>query len=176
MNQMFFSSWDSLLRTMVVGILAYLCLLVILRVTGKRTLSKLNAFDLVVTVALGSTLATALLNKQTALADGVLAFAILCGLQFMVTWSSVRSRWVRNSVKSEPKLVVHQGTAIETALKRERLTMDEIQAAARAANLPGIHQAAAMVLETDGSLSVIPSSKVDSEDFELAGSGLERHS
>jgi uncharacterized membrane protein YcaP (DUF421 family) len=55
---MFFSGWDSLLRTLVVGLLAYVVLVVFLRLSGKRTLSKLNAVDLVVTVALGSTLAT----------------------------------------------------------------------------------------------------------------------
>ena len=157
MNTMFFSNWESLLRTFVVGILAYVTLLVILRVTGKRTLSKLNAFDFVVTVALGSTLATVLLNKQVALADGALAFAVLCGLQFMVTWSSVRSRLVRNLVKSEPRLVVHRGQPIDSALRAERLTLDEVQAAARAAQLAAIDQAEAIVLETDGTLSVIPS-------------------
>lgn len=157
MNTMFFSSWESLLRTFVVGILAYVSLLVILRITGKRTLSKLNAFDFVVTVALGSTLATVLLNKQVALADGAMAFAVLCGLQFVVTWSSVRSKLVRNLVKSEPRLVVHRGQPIDSALRAERLTLDEVQAAARAAQLSAIHQAEAIVLETDGTLSVIPS-------------------
>ena len=157
MNTMFFGSWESLLRTFLVGILAYITLLVILRITGKRTLSKLNAFDFIVTVALGSTLATVLLNKQVALADGALAFAVLCGLQFVVTWSSVRMKWVRNLVKSEPRLLVHRGKPIEPALRDERLTLDEIQAAARAAKLAGIEQAEAIVLETDGTLSVLPS-------------------
>jgi len=60
-----------------------------------RTLSKMNAFDLVVTVSLGSTLATVLLAKDVALADGALAFGLLVGLQFLVTWSSVRARWAR---------------------------------------------------------------------------------
>jgi len=83
-----FSGWDSLLRTLVVGVLAYVTLVVFLRVSGKRTLSKMNAFDLVVTVALGSTLATVLLAKDVTKAEGTLAFALLIGLQFAVTWSS----------------------------------------------------------------------------------------
>ena len=58
---MWFDSWDSLLRVIAGGFAAYASLVVLLRVSGKRTLSKLNAFDLVVTVALGSTLATMLL-------------------------------------------------------------------------------------------------------------------
>jgi uncharacterized membrane protein YcaP (DUF421 family) len=76
-------------------VLAYVVLVVFLRLSGLRTLSKLNAFDLVVTVALGSTLATVLLTKDVALADGALAFALLIALQFVVTWSSVRVGWLR---------------------------------------------------------------------------------
>jgi uncharacterized membrane protein YcaP (DUF421 family) len=70
---MFFDSWTGMLRVVVVGTLAYAALVLLLRATGKRTLSKMNAFDLVVTVALGSTLATVLLSKDIALAEGVVA-------------------------------------------------------------------------------------------------------
>jgi uncharacterized membrane protein YcaP (DUF421 family) len=73
LDRVFFSGWDSLLRTLVVGVLAYVALVVFLRISGKRTLSKMNAFDLIVTVALGSTLATVTLSKEVALADGALA-------------------------------------------------------------------------------------------------------
>lgn len=106
---MFFDSWMSLVRTGVVGVSAYALLVLLLRVSGKRTLTKLNAFDLVVTVALGSTLATVLLSKDVALADGVLAFALLIFLQLAVTWLSVRSKTVSRLVKAEPRLVFHQG-------------------------------------------------------------------
>ena len=68
-----FDSWGALGRIILVGALAYFALVLILRASGKRTLSKLNAFDLVVTVALGSTLATVLLSKDVALAEGVVA-------------------------------------------------------------------------------------------------------
>ena len=78
---MFFDDWFGLLRVMVVGVAAYAALVALLRASGKRTLAKLNAFDFVVTVALGSTLATVLLSKDVALAEGLRAFALLTGLQ-----------------------------------------------------------------------------------------------
>ncbi|MEO6887893.1 MAG: DUF421 domain-containing protein, partial [Ktedonobacteraceae bacterium] len=59
---MFFTTWATLLRTVVVGVLAYIALVVFVRISGKRTLSKMNAFDLIVTISLGSTLASALLS------------------------------------------------------------------------------------------------------------------
>ena len=64
MERIFFDGWSVLFRTAVVGVLAYVCLIFFLRISGKRTLSKMNAFDFVVTVALGSTLAT-ILRDQT---------------------------------------------------------------------------------------------------------------
>lgn len=155
MEQLFFSGWASLLRTLVVGVLAYVTLVVVLRLTGKRTLSKMNAFDLVVTVALGSTLATVLLTKGIALADGALAFALLVGLQFAVTWTSVRVRWVRQLVTGEPLMLLHKGDVLPSALRRARVTRDEVQAAVRAAGLASLSEVAAVVLETDGSFSVI---------------------
>lgn len=65
MDHILFQSWSGLGRVTIVGLTAYLALVLMLRVSGKRSLAKLNAFDLVVTVALGSTLATTLLSKDS---------------------------------------------------------------------------------------------------------------
>lgn len=75
---------------MIVGVPAYVALVFILRLSGKRSLSQMNAFDLFVTVSLGSTLATVLLSKSVALAEGIAALALLLFLQFSITWLSVR--------------------------------------------------------------------------------------
>src|SRR5690606_35713547 len=109
MDKVFFDSWESILRTLIISVLAYGSLVVILRVSGKRTLSKMNAFDLIVTIALGSTLATVLLNKDVALADGVLTFALLISFQYIITYWSARSRKVNKLVKSTPTLLVYRG-------------------------------------------------------------------
>lgn len=155
MELIFFSGWESLLRTLVVGLLAYIVLVVFLRLSGKRTLSKMNAFDLVVTVALGSTLATVLLTKDVALADGALAFALLIGLQFAVTWSSVRARWVRQAVSGDPLMLMYRGEFLPAALRQARVTEAEVRAAVRAVGIGSLGQVQAVVLETDGSISVV---------------------
>ncbi|PCC98050.1 DUF421 domain-containing protein [Halopseudomonas pelagia] len=155
MEGVFFDSWATLLRTLVVAVLAYVVLIAFLRISGKRTLSKMNAFDLIVTVALGSTLATVLLSKDVALAEGALAFAMLIGLQFVVTWSSVRARWVRRWVTGEPRLLYYRGEMLDQALRHARVTVDEIEAAVRASGMATLEQAESVVLETDGSFSVI---------------------
>ncbi len=155
MDHIFFDDWDKLIRTLVVGVLAYTSLVIFLRVYGKRTLAKLNAFDLIVTVSLGSTLATILLNKDVTLAQGALAMLLLISMQFLVTWSSVRSRSVKAAVSSEPSMLVYRGQVLSSALLDARLTEDEVMASIRSAGIAGLDQVEAVVLETDGSLSVV---------------------
>lgn len=154
----FFDTWTSLGRVILVGALAYGGLVLMLRISGKRTLSKMNAFDLVVTVALGSTLATVLLNRSIPLAEGLAAFALLIGLQFVITWLSVRSDAVKNAVKSQPTVLVSRGTPLPDALKWQRVTMDEVQAALRQSGQSDLDDRTTVVLETDGSISVMRTS------------------
>jgi uncharacterized membrane protein YcaP (DUF421 family) len=155
MDAMFFDGWQSLVRTLVVGVFAYGALVLFLRIAGKRTLSKMNAFDWVVTVALGSTLATILLSKDVSLAQGALALALLIGLQFIVTWSSVRSPWVRKVIAAEPSLLVYQGRCLEATMHRERVTAEDIMAAIRESGHASIEEVGAVILATDGAFNVI---------------------
>lgn len=152
---MFFDGWDSLLRTLIVGVLAYVALIVFLRVSGKRTLSKMNAFDFIVTIALGSTLATVLLTKDISFAEGALAFALLIGLQFVVTWTSVRIIWVRKIMTGEPLMLLYCGEFLPAALRQARVTKDEVRAGVRSAGFSSLVKVQAVILETDGSFSVV---------------------
>ncbi len=172
MKNIFFDSWVVLGRTAVIGVLAYFTLIAFLRLSGNRTLSKMHAFDLVVTVALGSTLASIVVDRSVALAQGALAFALLIGLQFSITWSSVRSHWVRKLVTGEPTLLLFRGTILKEALQKARFTEEEIYAAVRGAGLSALNEANAVVLETDGSISVVrgdPEAGVSTLDFIPAG-------
>ncbi|MBB4912737.1 DUF421 domain-containing protein [Actinophytocola algeriensis] len=123
---MFFDSWSGVGRVALLGALAYLAVVVALRLSGKRTLAKMNAFDLVVTVALGSTLATILLTQQVALLEGVTALAVLVVLQFLVAWLAARSSTVRKAVKSQPSYLLHRGRLLPEALRAHRVTEDEV--------------------------------------------------
>ena len=155
MEAIFFNGWSVLGRTLLIGVLAYVSLVFMLRVSGKRTLAKMNAFDLVVTVAIGSTLATIVLSKSVALAEGLLALALLIGMQFAISWSSTRMPWLRRVVTGEPRLLLRDGTMLDEALRDARVTREEVRAAVRAAGIGDLGDVAAVVLETDGSFSVI---------------------
>ena len=156
---MWFDSIDQLVRVVVAGSVAYVVLVAVLRVSGKRTLAKLNAFDLVVTVAFGSTLATILLSADVSIAEGVAALALLAVLQFVVALISSRLRFGRRVLTSRPTLLMTNGEYDDDAMRRHRMGPDEIRQAIRASGSGDIRSVAAVVLETDGSLSVIPADK-----------------
>lgn len=161
-----FNSWSALFNTIIIGTLAYFVLIILLRISGKRTLSKWNAFDFVVTVAFGSILATTLLSKNTSLIQGALGFAVLVVLQSIISWLSVRYPQMQNLIKSQPALLLYQGQLRHDTLKRERVTEGEIRAAVRSNGIAALEDVEAVVLETNGSFSVIE--KIGSESSESA--------
>ena len=165
MNLIFFDGWTQPLRTLLIGLCAYVLLIFMLRISGKRTLSKMNAFDFIVTIALGSTLATVLISKDVTLTQGGFAFALLIGLQFVVTWSSVRVSWLRKLVTGEPTLLLFRGELLREGMRQTRVTEAELRAAVREFGLRGFDEAEAVVLETDASFSVLKKSNADAGDI-----------
>jgi uncharacterized membrane protein YcaP (DUF421 family) len=152
---MFFDDWFGLFRILMVGVLAYAAIIFWLRLSGKRTLSKWNAFDFIVTVALGSTLATVVMSEDVVLFEGVAALGLLVGLQFAITFLAVRFDWLKKIVNSEPALLLEKGEFLRGRMRGERVTESEIRMAIRAEGIGGTEEVEAVVLETDGSFSVI---------------------
>ena len=111
---MFLQNAADLWRILVVGVLTYPALIAVLRLSGKRTLAKMNAFDLIVTVALGSTLATILLSRDVALLEGLTALVLLVALQLIASWLSVRWSPVRRLLKSSPHCCCATGSSSPT--------------------------------------------------------------
>ncbi|TYP90302.1 DUF421 domain-containing protein [Blastococcus xanthinilyticus] len=156
---MWFDTWSDVIRVLLVGAAAYATVVVILRLSGKRTLTKLNAFDLVVTVALGSTLATILLSSDVAWTEGAVALGLLALLQAVVAWLTVRWPGLRTVVTSRPTLVLRDGEPLHDRMREVRVGVSEIHQAVRSSGAGDLADVAAVVLESDGSLSVIPAKK-----------------
>lgn len=155
MDKIFFDNWESVARIAINTTLAYTAMVILLRISGKRTLSKMNAFDFIVTVALGSSLATVALSKSVPLLDGVLAFVLFISLQYCLTWLSVRVKTVKKVITSEPVLLLYRGKMLHDVMKRERITEEEIKVAARESGTTGLHNLHSVILETTGTMSVI---------------------
>jgi uncharacterized membrane protein YcaP (DUF421 family) len=157
---MWFDSWSDILRVLAVGAAAYGTLVLLLRLSGKRTLAKLNAFDWIVSVALGSTLATILLSSDVSWSEGVAALVLLAALQFAVAWTTTHLRGGREVVTARPTLLLEDGRVLQEALSAQRMTESELRQAVRASGCGDLSSVAAVVLETDGSVSVITAQQV----------------
>lgn len=156
MNEsMFFASWGSIGRVLLVGTLAYAGLVLLLRISGNRTLSKMNSFDLVITVAFGSVLASILTSADLSLSTGMVAIGLLILLQYLITWLSVRSRSLSRTVKTQPTLLLSGGHFRTAALRKVRVTEEEVRSAVRQHGYGDLDRVAAVIMESDGSLSVI---------------------
>lgn len=152
---MIFENWPKLERVFLMAILAYTALVLLLRISGKRTLAKMNVFDFVFVVALGSALATTILSPNITLTEGVLAVMTLIALQVVLSWVCVRSRSLDKLINGEPTLVFYRGEFLRERMQKERVTEEKLRAAIRNKGLGDLDSAKCVVLETDGTFSVI---------------------
>lgn len=152
---LFFQDWWSIFRILISAVTIYLLLILLLRISGKRTLSDMNIFDFVITVAIGTTFSSTIISKDVTILDGLLALGLLIFLQFMIAWITVRFSWVQRIIKSRPSIVFLNGEFQYTAMKKERVSKEEILQAMRSQGVRLEEQVEAVVLETNGNFSVL---------------------
>ncbi|HMJ16961.1 MAG TPA: YetF domain-containing protein [Gemmatimonadaceae bacterium] len=155
----FFDGWYNIGRAITLSVIGFLSLIALLRVSGKRTLSKLNVFDFVFVVAVGSVFAASIMEKDVTLVEGIAALATLVGMQIGLAELAARSELAERIINGEPALLLSHGRFIPRALKRERITEEEVRAAIRAKGVTRVEDVDAVVLENDGTLTVAWTSK-----------------
>lgn len=155
----FFGGWEPVARVLVVGTLAYAAMVLLLRVTGKRTLAQMNAFDFIVTVALGASFGRVLTARSVALVEAVSAFALLVFLQYAVTWIQIRSPRFARTITAPPSLLFFRGQILHDSLRRERVTEAELKTAIREHGAGSFDEVEAVVLESNGRFAVVKSGK-----------------
>lgn len=151
----FYNGWETLVRILIVGTLAYLALAISLRLAGKRVLARMDSFDFVGNVALGSTLAAIVLTPSISVAEGLVAYVVLVGIPVAINYISSRSPSIRTLLNGEPTLLMFNGHFINHALKIARVSRDEIMEAIRKDGFGAIEDVHAVVLEIDGHFSVV---------------------
>lgn len=156
-KDLFYAGHEPLVRTLVIAVVAYPAMLFLVRVSGHRTLSKMNAFDMIVTIALGSTLASVITSESLALAQGLLAFFLLVFMQYGITFMVRRSSTIEHHVNGEPTLLFHRGRFLHRALDEARLTESNVLAAMRSTGASTTDDVESVVLETNGTISVVRS-------------------
>ena len=157
MKELLFKDWESLWHIAVCALLSFVTLFVFIRVSGKRTLAKLTAFDFVVTVTLGSTLSSMILKKVT-LSEGAVALIVIIALQYLLAWMAKRSEKMEKLINSSPTLLFYNGQFLDEAMDKEVITKEEIYAEIRKFRLLQMEDVQAVVMELNGELTVVKKS------------------
>ena len=145
---------DLVLRTAAV----FVFLLVLTRVIGRRELSALQPFDLILLIILGDAVQQGLTQDDYSLTGAFLVIGTFALLQVFVSWVGFRFPRARPVLEGEPIIVVQDGQVIERNLKRERLTVEEIAEEARSQQIAHLADVRWAVLETNGNISFITKS------------------
>jgi len=140
------------------GIVVFVFLFVLVRVMGRRELSSLEPFDLILLIILGDAVQQGLTQDDYSLTGAMLAVGTIAILQIATSWLNFRVPRLRPILDGEPIVVVQDGRPIERNLKRERLTNDDLAEAARKQGIAKLDDVAWAVMETSGSISFIKKS------------------
>lgn len=156
MDMIFFDNIDKLGRIVLTSVMVYVLIVLVTKVSGKRSTSQLNNFDWVVTVMIGSLGASTILLKDVPFIEGVSSILVLYLLQFLVTKYASVSPQFSNFILSEPRIVFYQGQFLPDAMRAERLTRQEIECAMRSQGINSFDDVEAVVFESDAKLTIIP--------------------
>lgn len=155
----YWSGIEPLVRIGVVGTLAYISIILILKVSGKRTLASMNAFDFVITIAIGSAYGRILTAKEVAVSEAITAFVLLALLQYILSYIEIRSTFFRKFIVSHPRILFYKDNFIKKNLRQERISKKDLLGSVRKKGFGSLKDVEAIILETDGVVSVVGKSK-----------------
>ncbi|NNF59099.1 MAG: DUF421 domain-containing protein [Rhodothermaceae bacterium] len=150
-----FDGWEQVFRAAATATFIYVAVVISVRLSGKRSTSQMNSFDWIVTVAMGSMVASAIVLKDTGVATVFAGLAVLLLLQWALTKTLTVWPFARRLVRASPTLLYYRGQFLEDNLRKERVLRNEILAAVREAGVGLLDEVEAVILETDADLSVI---------------------
>jgi uncharacterized membrane protein YcaP (DUF421 family) len=149
------ASWHVLgeiaLRTAVI----YVLVLIGIRLTGKREVGQMTPFDLTLLLLLSNSVQNAMTGPDTSLLGGAVAASVLLAMNFIVARISGRDRPIRRLVQGSPTLLVHNGQVLQDHMAKEHVSEDELIRALREHGCIAVQDAALVVLEVDGAISVL---------------------
>jgi uncharacterized membrane protein YcaP (DUF421 family) len=147
--------WEFILR----GLIIYVFLIVLLRLTGKRQVGQMAPFDLVLLLVLSNAVQNAMNGGDNSVIGGIISAVTLVTVNWLVGLLTYRDKRMEALVEGRPEVLVHNGNLFEAALRHAKLTRHELMNALREAGCVRIEDVHAALLENDGTISVIPKKK-----------------
>jgi uncharacterized membrane protein YcaP (DUF421 family) len=137
------------------GIAIYFFIYLLTRVVGRRELSSLAPFDLILLIILGDAVQQGLTQDDYSITGAVIAVGTIATLQVVTSWASFRLPRMRSVLEGEPIVIIENGKPIERNMKRERLVLEEVMEEARLQQIDSVDKIRWAVLEASGNISFI---------------------
>jgi uncharacterized membrane protein YcaP (DUF421 family) len=170
----FLDSGAALAQAVLTVVAVYVAVVLYTRIAGLRSFSKMTTVDFVMTVAVGSLVASTALSSDPPLLRGAVVLAALFAIQASLVWARRRSKVVRRIVENTPALLMREGQFLPDALRRHRVAREDVIAKLREANVLRLEDVRAVVLEVTGDISVLHGDgPVDDVLFEEVRGGLD---
>jgi uncharacterized membrane protein YcaP (DUF421 family) len=137
------------------GIVLYAFIVLVMRVIGRRELSSMTPFDLVLVIILGDAVQQGLTQDDYSVTGAIIAVSTIASLQVLTSYLSFRSKRVRRVLEGLPVVLVDHGKIVERNLNRERMTEDEVAEEMRQQQIASLDEVQWAILESNGSISFI---------------------
>lgn len=155
MIKVLFININTVYTIILTGIAAYILILTYTRIFGLRSFSKMSAGDFAMTVAVGSTFGSVVLNPNRSLGAAAVALFTLFSLQFLIALARRKIDWLSNLVDNSPILIMRDGKFLKANMKKSNITKNDLVAKLREANVLDYSEVRAVVFETTGDISVL---------------------
>lgn len=147
-------AWSIVARTAII----YGALLLGFRLAGKREMGQMTPFDLVVILLIANAVQNAMVGPDTSVLGGLIAAGVLLGGNYALASGRERVPWLRSAVEGSPTLLIRNGAFVKENLRHEDIGEDEVLMATREHGIGDVKEVQTAVLETDGSISIVPKS------------------
>lgn len=151
--------WSTFQSVLIGAVIIYTALIIYTRIFGLKSFSKMTGFDFINTIAIGNIFAMSIGTGSPKLFMGAIIVGLLYGINYLISLVLFKSDTAQNIIDNSPILLMKDGKIIEDALKKTKVTKDELRGKLREANVIELNQVKAVILETTGDVSVLHSTK-----------------
>ncbi|KGX85626.1 YetF domain-containing protein [Pontibacillus marinus] len=139
--------------------IAFITLLLLTRLMGRKEISQLTFFNFVSAIAVGTVAGSLTIDQALSIGNGIYALVGWTAFTIIMGYIDIKSKAARNVIEGQPVIVVKQGQVMENELRKLRLDINELNAKLREKNVFSINEVDYAILETDGKLSVMKKDK-----------------
>lgn len=148
-----------MLTVLIRSVVLYLCIMLFMRLMGKRQLGELQPAELVISVLISNIVSLPVEDPNVPLLMGIIPVAMLVGLELIVSVLSLRFRSIRTLMGGNPVVIIHNGVIDQGALKNLRFSIDDLMESLRSQGIFDLSQIQYAIVETNGTVSILPYEK-----------------